>query len=66
MVAGVIDALTDEQLTTVVSRTEPGWPQIEQFPFKDCLLIVIKEEWEHRLFAERDLGQVEGSTTSTG
>ena len=66
MVAGVVDALTDEQLTTVVSQTEPGWPQIEQFPFKDCLLIVIKEEWEHRLFAERDLGQVEGSTTSTG
>jgi len=65
MVTGVIDSLTDEQLGTSVSRTEPGWPQIEDFPFKDCLLIVIKEEWEHRLFAERDLNEVERSAAPT-
>ena len=55
MVGGVIAALTDEQLATQVSRTEPGWPRIEQFPLAECLLIVLNEEWEHRLYAERDL-----------
>ena len=55
MVGAVIAALTDEQLASTVSRSEPGWPQIEQFPFAECLLIVLNEEWEHRLYAERDL-----------
>jgi hypothetical protein len=55
MVAGVVDALTDEQLASKVSCAEPGWPRIEQFPFAECLLIVLTEEWEHRLYAERDL-----------
>jgi hypothetical protein len=55
MVGGVIESLTDEQLASHVSRTEPGWPQTEQFPFKECLLIVLNEEWEHRRYAERDL-----------
>jgi hypothetical protein len=43
-----------------VSRTEPGWPQLESFPLKQCLLIVLNEEWEHRLYAERDLTALEG------
>ena len=55
MVGGVIESLTDEQLASQVSRTEPGWPQIDEFPFKECLLIVLSEEWEHRRYAERDL-----------
>ncbi|MEH1129676.1 DinB family protein [Micromonospora sp. CPCC 206061] len=55
MVGQVIEALTDEQVASDVTRTEPGWPQIENFPLKDCLLIVLNEEWEHRLYAERDL-----------
>lgn len=55
MVRRVLASLTDEQLASVVTRTEPGWPQIEQFPVKECLRIVLNEEWEHRLYAERDL-----------
>jgi hypothetical protein len=55
MVSGVIASLTDEQLTSQVSRTEPGWPRFESFPFTECLLIVLNEEWEHRCYAERDL-----------
>jgi hypothetical protein len=55
MVTGVIESLTDEQLASQVSNTEPGWPQLEGFPFRECLLIVVNEEWEHRLYAERDL-----------
>jgi len=55
MVGQVMESLTDEQLATEVTRTEPGWPQIENFPLKECLRIVLNEEWEHRLYAERDL-----------
>jgi hypothetical protein len=25
------------------------------FPLKECLLIVLNEEWQHRLYAEGDL-----------
>lgn len=59
MVRRVIEALTDEQLATDVTRTEPGWPQAENFPLKECLRIVLNEEWEHRLYAERDLTIIE-------
>ena len=55
MVREVMDSLTEEQLASAVSRTEPGWPQVEDFPAKECLRIVLNEEWEHRLYAERDL-----------
>jgi hypothetical protein len=44
-----------------VSRTEPGWPQLEDFPLRECLLIVLNEEWEHRGYAERDLAAPGGS-----
>src|SRR5688572_34168 len=55
MVAGVIESLTEHQLASHVSRTEPGWPQSDDFPLKECLKIVLNEEWEHRRYAERDL-----------
>lgn len=55
MVSHVIESLTDEQLASDVSNMEPGWPRIESFPFKECLLVVLNEEWEHRRYAERDL-----------
>ena len=63
MVAGVIDSLTPERLASTVTRTEPGWPQMEDFPFRYCLQIVLNEEWEHRLYAERDLPELEAGTT---
>jgi hypothetical protein len=59
MVSQVMASLTDEQLSSQVSRTEPGWPQLEGFSFKECLRIVLNEEWEHRLFAERDLTKLQ-------
>jgi len=55
MVRHVIESLTDDDLTSEVTRTAPGWPCIEDFPVKQCLRIVLKEEWQHRLYAERDL-----------
>jgi len=58
-VRDVMRSLTNEQLASTVTRLEPGWPQIEDFPLKQCLLIVLNEEWEHRLYAERDLTALE-------
>jgi hypothetical protein len=54
-----LESLTDEQLTERVTRTEPGYPQEEDFPLKTCLRIALNEEWEHRLYAERDLTELE-------
>ena len=55
----VMASLTDEQLASAVTRTDPGWPRMESVPVKDCLRIVLNEEWEHRLYAERDLTALE-------
>ncbi len=51
----VVGSLTDAGLAAEVSRTEPGWPQADTFPIKEGLRVVLNEEWEHRLYAERDL-----------
>lgn len=59
MVRHVVESLTDEQLASDVTRAEPGWPRVENFPVKECLRIVLNEEWEHRLYAERDLTSLE-------
>ena len=59
MVRRVVDSLTDAGLSAEVSRIEPGWPQAETFPVKEGLRVVLNEEWEHRLYAERDLASLE-------
>jgi len=51
----VIESLTDEQFASRVTRTEPGWPQMTDFPLQECVSIVLSEQWEHNHFAERDL-----------
>jgi hypothetical protein len=56
----VLDGLTAERLNATVTRTEPGWPQLEEFPVRECLQIVLIEEWEHRSYAERDLARLSG------
>ncbi|MER5429989.1 DinB family protein [Streptomyces sp. NPDC002588] len=57
----VVDGLTAERLD---SRTEPlagpGWPdEGETFVVRECLLVVLNEEWWHRRYAERDLAVLE-------
>ena len=43
----VIDNLMDEQLrSSTTPMLEPGWPQSEGYPVRDCLLIVLSEEWQ--------------------
>jgi hypothetical protein len=63
----VVEALTEDSLA---AHTEPvegvGWPPPESFPVRKCLLIVLNEEWQHRLFAERDLDALEAETPRDG
>ena len=52
----VVDGLTEESLAAHTQPVdEPGWPPPESFPVRECLLVVLNEEWHHRHFAERDL-----------
>jgi hypothetical protein len=34
--------------------TEPGYPEPGSFAVRDCLQIILNEEWEHRQYVERD------------
>jgi uncharacterized protein YjbI with pentapeptide repeats len=52
----VLADLTDEQLAGMTEPvTEPGYPEPRSFPVRRCLQAILTEEWEHRLYAERDL-----------
>lgn len=51
----VLAGLTDDTLAgRTVPVTEPGYPEPESFPVRRCLQAILTEEWEHRLYAERD------------
>jgi len=59
-VRSVLADLTDEQLAGVTRPvTEPGYPEPESFPVRRCLRAILNEEWQHRLYAERDLDALE-------
>jgi hypothetical protein len=59
----VVDGLTEESLAGDTEPVEgPGWPPARRFPVRECLLIILTEEWEHRLYAERDLRRLEERT----
>jgi len=52
----VIDGLTEESLDGHTVPVEgPGWPRPKSYPVRTCLRVVLNEEWEHRLYAERDM-----------
>jgi uncharacterized damage-inducible protein DinB len=55
-----IEGLTDASLDGHTEPVEaPGWPQPRSYPVRECLLVILNEEWEHRLYAERDLDVLE-------
>jgi hypothetical protein len=55
----VLWGLTDESLNGNTQPVEgPGWPEARSFPVRQCLRVVLNEEREHRLYAERDLEAV--------
>jgi hypothetical protein len=55
--AGLTDGRLDEQTVAV---TEPGYPEPQSYPVRRCLGAVVAEEWQHRLYAERDLDVLTG------
>jgi hypothetical protein len=56
----VFEDLTDDKLAGMTEPVlEPGYPESESFAVRRCLRAVVNEEWEHRLYAERDLGVLE-------
>ena len=60
--ARCVDGLTDEHAATRTpcrsTRARAGRSR-RSYPVRECLLIVLNEEWEHRLYAERDLAALE-------
>lgn len=60
----VLDELTDEKLAgTTEPVMAPGYPGHESFAVRRCLQAVVDEEWEHRLYAERDLAVLEARSS---
>jgi len=60
----VIADLTDEQLDGMTEPVmEPGYPESESFAVRRCLRAILNEEWEHRLYAERDLAVLESGAS---
>jgi DinB superfamily/Pentapeptide repeats (8 copies) len=56
----VIDGLTGQSLKAHTEPVEgPGWPPPRRYLVRECLLVTLNEEWEHRLYAERDLDALE-------
>ena len=56
----LVDGLTEASLAADTEPVEgPGWPQPRSYPVRQCLRIVLNEEWCHRLYAERDLAVLE-------
>jgi uncharacterized damage-inducible protein DinB len=55
-----LSGLDDESLDANTNPVEgPGWPPARSFPVRQCLLVILNEEWEHRRYAERDLESLE-------
>ena len=68
MVRRLVDGLTDDRLAADTTPVDgPGWPPPgRSFPVRECLLTVLNEEWEHRLYAERDLAVLAERATAGG
>ncbi len=55
-VRSLLATLTNSRLDELTTPVEgPGWPPPDQYSVRQCLRIILNEEWEHRRYAERDL-----------
>jgi hypothetical protein len=56
----LIAGLTEDDLHRMTEPvTEPGYPESRSYRVRECLETILDEEWEHRLYAERDLAVLE-------
>lgn len=64
MVREVLAALTEERLTaTARPPDEPLYPEVRDYPVREVLLTILNEEYQHRLYAERDLAVLREAST---
>jgi hypothetical protein len=54
-VAELLELMDDAGLTRQVTSATPFLTDVEDLTVGQCLRVVLNEEWEHRLYAERDL-----------
>jgi uncharacterized protein YjbI with pentapeptide repeats len=60
----VLADLTDARLAGMTEPvTEPGYPEPESFAVRRCLQAILSEEWQHRLYAERDFDVLESPSS---
>jgi hypothetical protein len=59
LVREVVTDLTPEKLSQASAHNPPWVPAAMAIPMRDCLGVVIREEWEHHEFATRDLAVLE-------
>ena len=60
----VLADLTDARLAGMTEPVlEPGYPEPQSFPVRRCLGAILNEEWEHRLYAERDFDVLEARSS---
>ncbi len=58
----VVARVNDESLDDETRPVEaPGWPESRSYRTRSLLLHVFHEEWEHRLYSERDLEVLEAN-----
>jgi uncharacterized protein YjbI with pentapeptide repeats len=56
----VLTDLTDSKLAGMTEAVlGPGYPEPESFAVRRCLQAILNEEWQHRLYAERDFDVLE-------
>jgi len=59
-VQAVLDDLDDAGLDRPVTSATPFMADADSLTVAQCLKVVLNEEWEHRLYAERDLAVLAG------
>jgi hypothetical protein len=57
-VAELLERMDDAALARPVRSATPFLTDAEDLTVGHCLRVVLKEEWEHRLYAERDLARL--------
>ena len=54
-VAELLELMDDAGLARHVTSATPFLTDVDDLTVGQCLRVVLNEEWEHRLYAERDL-----------
>ena len=61
LVRALVDGLTDDDITRRCrGNRSPGYPtDPKRYDYRTCFWVLFNEEWEHHLFAVRDLERLE-------